>query len=196
MIMAGIKSICVYCGSSSNIRESHRAAAREFGTRIGTAGIRLVFGGGRVGLMGLVADAALESGGAVTGVIPRFLKAREVGHKGCTELIVTENMHDRKLRMAALADAIVVLPGGLGTLDEAFEILTWKQLGLHDKPVVFANIDGFWTHLVRLIENQIAENYVRETERSLFSVASTVADILPLLETLPAATISLEEKWI
>ncbi len=196
MIMAGIKSICVYCGSSGSTRESHRAAARDLGTRIGSAGIRLVFGGGRVGLMGLVADAALEAGGAVTGVIPRFLKAREVGHKGCTDLIVTENMHDRKLRMAALADAIVVLPGGLGTLDEAFEILTWKQLGLHDKPVIFVDIDGFWSHLVRLIENQIAENYVRQAERELFSVASSVADIFPLLKSLPASTISLEEKWI
>ncbi|MEX2617900.1 MAG: TIGR00730 family Rossman fold protein [Alphaproteobacteria bacterium] len=194
--MTGVKTLCVYCGSSSSTRESHRAAARDLGTSIGSAGIRLVFGGGRVGLMGLVADAALQAGGDVTGVIPRFLKAREVEHKGCTELIVTENMHDRKLRMAALADAIVVLPGGLGTLDEAFEILTWKQLGLHDMPVVFANIEGFWTDLLRLIENQIAERYVRETERSLFSVAATTGEILPLLDSLPAATISFEEKWI
>ncbi len=194
--MAGIKSVCVYCGSASDTRESHRTAARNLGTRIGSAGIRLVFGGGRVGLMGLVADAALEAGGDVTGVIPRFLKAREVGHNGCTELIVTENMHDRKLRMAALADAIVVLPGGLGTLDEAFEIMTWKQLGLHDKPVVFVDIDGFWSPLVRLIENQIAENYVRKTERTLFSVASSVDSLFTLLKTVPASTISLEEKWI
>ena len=194
--MAGVKTVCVYCGSSGSTRESHRTAARELGARIGSAGIRLVFGGGRVGLMGLIADAALEAGGNVTGVIPRFLKAREVEHKGCSELIVTENMHDRKRHMAALADAIVVLPGGLGTLDEAFEILTWKQLGLHDMPVVFANIDGFWTHLVRLVESQIAENYVRKSERSLFNVAATVAEILPLLDSLPAATISFEEKWV
>jgi uncharacterized protein (TIGR00730 family) len=118
--MAEIKSLCVYCGSSGNVRESHRAAAKELGTRLAQAGIRLVFGGGRVGLMGLVADAALQAGGAVTGVIPKFLKARELGHTGCTELVVTGNMHDRKFRMAALSDAIVVLPGGLGTLDEAF----------------------------------------------------------------------------
>ena len=194
--MAEIKSLCVYCGSSGNVRESHRAAARELGTRMAQADIRLVFGGGRVGLMGIVADAALHAGGHVTGVIPKFLKARELGHTGCTELVVTENMHDRKFRMAALADAIVVLPGGLGTLDEAFEILTWKQIGLHDKPVVFADIDGYWSPLVALIDNQIAERYVREEHRDLFRVAPAIADIFPLLRAMPASTVSLEARWI
>lgn len=194
--MADIKTLCVYCGSSGNVRESHRIAAQELGTNLAKSGIRLIFGGGRIGLMGIVADAVLDAGGTVTGVIPKFLQAREVGHTGCTELVVTENMHDRKFQMAALADAIVVLPGGLGTLDEAFEILTWKQIGLHDKPVIFADIDSFWSPLVVLIENQIAENYVREEHRSLFSVAESIADIFPLLKSLPASTISLQAKWI
>lgn len=194
--MADIKTLCVYCGSSGDVRESHRSAATELGTRMAAAGIRLIYGGGRIGLMGLVADAVLEGGGAVTGVIPKFLKAREVGHTGCTELVVTENMHDRKFRMAALADAIVILPGGLGTLDETFEILTWKQLNLHDKPVVFADIDGFWSPLIGFIESQITENYVRAEHRKMFSVAATVADIFPLLESIPTSGISLEAKWI
>ena len=194
--MSEIKTLCVYCGSSSDVRESHRAAATELGALLAAAGIRLIFGGGRVGLMGLVANAVLEGGGEVTGVIPKFLKNREVGHTDCTELVVTENMHDRKFKMAALADAIVILPGGLGTLDETFEILTWKQLNLHDKPVVLADIDGYWSSLVGFIESQIAENYVKEAHRSLFSVAASVKDILPLVNSIPTTGISLEAKWI
>lgn len=194
--MAEIKSLCVYCGSSGDVRESHRAAAKELGMRIAESGIRLIFGGGRIGLMGIVADAVLAAGGTVTGVIPKFLKAREVGHTGCTELVVTENMHDRKFRMAALSDAIVVLPGGLGTLDETFEMLTWKQIGLHDKPIILADIDAYWSPLIALIDNQIAERYVRSDHRALFSVAGCIADIFPLLQSLPQPSVSLEAKWI
>lgn len=192
--MATVKSVCVYCGSSGNVNESHRDAARELGTALAQAGIRLVYGGGQVGLMGLVADAALAAGGAVTGIIPKFLNRLEIGHTGCTELIVSENMHDRKFQMAAIADAFVVLPGGFGTLDETFEILTWKQLALHDKPIVIADIDGYWTPLLALMANQIEENYVRPEHRELFRVACDVANILPILDSEPEPRFSLKKN--
>ena len=193
--MATIKSVCVYCGSSSNVRKSHRDAARELGTGLASAGIRLVYGGGQIGLMGLIADAALAAGGAVTGIIPKFLDELEIGHTGCTELIVANNMHDRKYEMASIADAFVILPGGFGTLDETFEILTWKQLGLHDKPVVIADIDGYWTPLLALMANQFEENYVRPEHRDLFRVAPDVASILPILAAEPEPRFSLEKSW-
>lgn len=194
--MAKIRSLCVYCGSSSNVRESHRETARELGKILADAGIRLVFGGGRVGLMGVVADAALDNGGEVIGVIPKFLEQWEVGHSGCTELIVTDNMHDRKLKMATLSDAFAILPGGLGTLDETFEILTWKQLELHDKPIVVVDADGYWEPLTALIRSQIAENYVRAEHGKLFTTVSTAAEVLPTIASMPPARFSLESKWL
>lgn len=194
--MATVKSICVYCGSSGNVRETHREAARTLGSRLASAGIRLVYGGGQIGLMGLVADAALAGGGTVTGIIPKFLDQLEIGHTGCTELIVTENMHDRKLKMASLADAFVILPGGFGTLDELFEILTWKQLSLHDKPVVIVDIDGYWAPLLALAANQSEENYVRPEHRDLFRVATDVAGIFSILAAEPEPRFSLEETWL
>jgi len=194
--MAKIESLCVYCGSSSNVRESHRSAARTLGSELASVGIRLIYGGGQIGLMGLIADAVLAGGGAVTGIIPKFLDQLEIGHTGCTELIVTENMHDRKLKMASIADAFVILPGGFGTLDETFEILTWKQLGLHDKPVVIADIDGYWTPLLTMMANQFDENYVRPEHRDLFRVAPDVDTILSILASESEPRFSLEEKWL
>src|ERR1700687_244226 len=148
--MALVKRICVYCGSSGRVNEAYRAAATRLGMVLARAGIELIYGGGRVGLMGLVADAALAEGGRVTGIIPMHLHDREVGHTGLTELVVVDNMHNRKRRMFELADAFAVLPGGLGTLDETLEIITWKQLGLHDKPVVIVDVAGYWTPLIEL----------------------------------------------
>ncbi len=194
--MANIRSLCVYCGSSSNVRDSHREAARELGTILAKARIRLVFGGGRVGLMGIVADAAIENGGEVIGVIPKFLEQWEVGHSACDELIVTDNMHDRKLKMATLSDAFAILPGGLGTLDETFEILTWKQLELHDKPVVIVDVDGFWKPLATLIESQVSEHYVRAEHQNLFDIVPSVAEVLPTIQSMPPARFSLESKWL
>jgi uncharacterized protein (TIGR00730 family) len=195
-IMAAIRSLCVYCGSSSEVRKSHRDAAHDLGEALAKAGIRLVFGGGRVGLMGIVADAALDNGGEVIGIIPKFLEQREVGHSACDELIVTENMHDRKLKMASLSDAFAILPGGMGTLDETFEILTWKQLELHDKPIIVVDVEGYWKPLASLIEMQISENYVRSEYRDLFSVVQTAAEVLPTIQSLPPARFSLESKWL
>ena len=180
--MADITSLCVYCGSSKRGAQSHIDAAHELGEALAEAGVRLLYGGGHVGLMGIVADAVLGKGGEVAGVIPKFLQRLEVGHTACTELFVTENMHDRKLKMAKLSDAFAVLPGGLGTLD--------------DKPIVLVNVDGFWDPLTSLIESQIAENYVRAEHRTLYQVAPTVADVLPMLRSMPPARFSLESKWI
>jgi uncharacterized protein (TIGR00730 family) len=182
--MANPKSICVYCGSSDKGRASHREATLALGETLARNNVRLVYGGGHVGLMGAVADAALNAGGEVTGIIPQFLKDMEVGHGGCTELIVTETMHDRKQQMAALSDAFVILPGGLGTLDETFEILTWRQLGLHDKPIILVNIDDYWSPLLALINNQISENYVRAEHQRLYEVVDNVADVLPVISQL------------
>jgi uncharacterized protein (TIGR00730 family) len=191
-----IRSLCVYCGSSGRGRESHHEAARRLGRLMAEAGVRLVYGGGRIGLMGQVADAVLEGGGEVFGIIPRFLDQVEVGHSGVSQMIVTENMHERKERMAELSDAFVILPGGLGTLDETFEILTWKQLQLHDKPVVVADIDGYWQPLVGLIDRLVEENYARPEHRELFRVVASVDEVLPALEAMPEFRGEVEAKWM
>ncbi len=184
--MAKIKTLCVYCGSSSRGRESHKVAAMRLGKLMAHAGIRLIFGGGQVGLMGITAQAVLSEGGEVTGIIPKFLDEVEVGLKGCTELIITPDMHTRKQKMAELADAFVVLPGGFGTLDETFEILTWKQLGLHDKPVVIVDLDGYWSPLNAVFERLIGEHYARPDNRALYRFVDSVEEILPALDAAPA----------
>jgi len=191
-----IRSLCVYCGSSGRGRDSHHEAARRLGRLMAEAGVRLVYGGGRIGMMGLIADAVLAAGGEVVGIIPRFLDQVEVGHSGVSRMIVTDNMHERKEKMAELADAFVILPGGLGTLDETFEILTWKQLQLHDKPVVIADIDGYWQPLVDLVDRMIEENYARPEHRNMFRVVGSVDEVLPALEEMPEFRTEVEAKWM
>ena len=183
--MTEIKSICIYCGSSSDTRDTHRDAARKFGTILAHEKITLVFGGGRVGLMGLAADAALDAGGNVIGVIPEFLVKREVGHSYCTELYTTTTMHERKQKMADLADAFAILPGGRGTLDEAFEIITWRQLGLHDKPIILVNIDSYWDPLLILLKLMVDESYIPQPEGKLYRVVSSVDEVLPAIRMIP-----------
>ena len=190
--MTEIHSICVYCGASSDTRERHRQAATELGTLLAAEGISLVFGGGRVGLMGLAANAALEGGGRVVGVIPEFLVAWEVGHAECTELHTTKTMHERKQLMAELSDAFVILPGGLGTLDEMFEIVTWRQLRLHEKPIIVANIDGYWDPLEKLLQNMMAENYIPGGHDNLITFVPRIDEILPILRSMPTASGNLE----
>ena len=151
--MAVIKRLCVYCGSSPGVEPSYSTAAARLGTLLAESHVELVYGGGRVGLMGTLADAALAAGGRITGIIPRHLHDREVGHPGVSELIVVGSMHERKQRMFEIADAFAVLPGGLGTLDETFEMITWRQLGLHDKPLIIIDIAGYWTPLLELFEH-------------------------------------------
>lgn len=147
---AAMKTICVYCGAASGNRPEFLRAARDFGRLLAKRGIALVYGGGHVGLMGVVAEAVLEGGGHVTGVIPRSMADKELAHTGVQKLHVVESMHDRKALMAELSDAFVVLPGGIGTLDEFFEIWTWRQIGLHDKPIGILDVSGFWQPLIAL----------------------------------------------
>ena len=183
--MATIERLCLYCGSSRGRSPTHAAAAAELGALIARAGITLVYGGGHVGLMGLAADAALAAQGRVIGVIPELLRDREVGHTGISEMIVVANMHARKQRMFELADGFVVLAGGLGTLDETIEIVTWKQLGLHDKPVVILDLEGYWSPLLALIEHTIAGGFTPPASRRFFHVVTSVDAILPMLASLP-----------
>lgn len=194
--MANIKSLCVYCGSSDRGSPAHHDAALHLGSTMAKAGIRLVYGGGRIGMMGRIADAVMDSGGEVIGIIPQFLEQVEVGHSGVTQLIVTENMHDRKQKMAEMSDAFLIMPGGLGTLEETFEILTWKQLGLHEKPVIIADIGGYWQHLTNLIDHMIAENYAKPENRALFQVIDNIEELLPALSAMPAYDHEVEAKWL
>ena len=186
--MPHIRSVAVFCGASPGDDPMFHAAAIALGTGLARAGIRLVYGGGRVGLMGAVADAALAAGGAVTGVIPEFLTRQEVVHPGTDAMIVTDSMHSRKQRMFALSDAFVTLAGGLGTLDETFEILTWRQLGLHDKPILLCDLAGSAAPLLALIEATIAAGFARPDIRRLFEVLADVPALLDrLMRTYPAA---------
>ena len=179
-------SVCVYCGSSSRVAEVHKEAAHALGEGLAQRGIQLVYGGGRVGLMGIVADAAIAAGGKVVGIIPEHIQSAEVEHTGLTELHVVDSMHTRKRIMAERSDAFVVLPGGFGTLDEAFEILTWKQLELHDKPVVIADVDGYWRPLLGLIDHMVAQGFARPSNRDLFTVVDQLDDVYEALENAPA----------
>lgn len=175
------RSLGVFCGSRKGTDPDHAKAAAALGELLAARGIRLVYGGGNVGLMGVLAQSALAHGGQVTGVIPDFLVAREVGDPGVTELVVVDSMHERKRRMFELADGFAVLPGGLGTLDEAFEIITWRLLGLHDKPVAFLNLAGCWDPFQALVDSIIAQGFAYPGTRALYSVAESVEGLLDAL---------------
>ena len=174
--------------------DRHRKAARELGREIARRALRLVYGGGRVGLMGDLADAALGAGGVVIGVIPEFLFRMEVGHTGLSELHRVGTMHERKARMAELSDGFVTLGGGLGTLDETIEIVTWKQLGLHNKPVVLVSLDGFWEPLEAQLDRFVTEGFTRSNHRRLWSVVPDVAGAFRALEAPPASALA-DAKW-
>ena len=183
--MTEIKRLCVYCGSSGAVEASYREAASELGARLAAAGIELVYGGGRVGLMGLLADAALIGGGKVTGVIPTRLLRAEVAHSGVTQLVVVESMHVRKRLMAEKVDAFAVLPGGIGTLDELFETLSWKQLELHDKPILLVDIGGYWAPLRKLLDHIVVSGFAREQTRGLLHVVPSVSALMTALSEEP-----------
>ena len=180
--MMSLRSLCVFCGSSEGTAPGHREAARLLGRLMGEAGVSLVFGGGHVGMMGVLADAALQAGGRVVGVIPEHLMRVEMPQRDLSELIVVDSMHTRKRRMFDMAQAFCILPGGLGTLDETFEILTWKQLRLHGKPVVLANLDGYWTPWLKLIDAVIEGGFAHREVARLFTVVETVEEVLPSVE--------------
>jgi uncharacterized protein (TIGR00730 family) len=179
--MSKINAICVYCGSSPGIDPAFVEAAKGFGKILAEKGVRLVYGGGSVGLMGAVAEAVLEHGGQAIGIIPEFLTKREQPKRLCQELIITRDMHERKRKMFEHADAFVALPGGIGTLEEVVEQLTWAQLGQHKKPILLANINGYWDPLLSLIAHMRQQEFLAASPRVECHVANRVEDILPKL---------------
>ena len=192
--MSGISSVCVYCGSSAGQSEGLRSAAADFGKILAGNGTRLVYGGGNVGLMGIVADAVLAGGGAVTGVIPGFLDESERAHLSVTELIRVDSMHQRKTAMFERSDAFVALPGGLGTLDEVIEVITWRQLGLHDKPILFADLEGYWQPLRALIDATVAAGFAGPTVHRLYDMVDRVDAILPALAEARARAVRAQSE--
>ncbi len=174
-------SVCVYCGSRPGNDARYAEVAREVGHWIGSRGGQLVYGGGRSGLMGIVADSALAAGGTVVGIIPQALVDRELAHKGCQELLVVETMHERKRLMAEGADAFMALPGGIGTFEEFFEVWTWRQLGYHDKPVGLLNTGGYYDGLVRFLESTVTHGFLADWQMDLIRVDSAADRLLPAL---------------
>jgi uncharacterized protein (TIGR00730 family) len=189
-----MRRVCVFCGSNLGGRPEYADATRRLGELIAGRGLGLVYGGGNVGLMGVLADAALGAGGEVIGVIPAALQAKELAHAGLTELFVVDSMHERKANMADLSDAFAALPGGYGTLDELFEILTWAQLGIHAKPVGLLDVAGYFGPLLAALDHMTTERFVRPKHRALLHVADTPERLLDvLLHAPPAAPV---EKWL
>jgi uncharacterized protein (TIGR00730 family) len=176
-----MRSIAVYCGSSPGHSPRHALAAGELGNALATRGIELVYGGASVGLMGVIADAALAAGGRVIGVIPRMLQRRELSHQGLSALHVTETMQERKTLMAEFSDGFLALPGGIGTLDELFEMWTWRQLALHSKPFGLLNLDGYYDALLQFLDRSVREGFLRADIRALLVVENTVSALLDAL---------------
>jgi len=180
-----MKSVCVYCGASSGASENFLKIATDIGRALGEHRIRLVYGGGGIGLMGALADAALAAGGEVLGIIPEHLQQAELGHRGLTDLKIVDSMHTRKRMMFDLSEAFIVLPGGMGTLDETFEIITWRQLGMHDKPIILVNHGEYWDPFLDLVDHVIDNGFARPALRQLFSVVSGVGRLFDLLGAEP-----------
>ena len=188
-----MKRICVYCGSSPGRKPEYRDAARALGHELAARGLSLVYGGASVGVMGAVADAVLEKGGQAIGVIPRALATREVAHDGLDELFVVDSMHERKAKMAELADGFIALPGGWGTIEEIFEMLTWAQLGLHQKPCGLLNISAYYDHLFTFLEHAIDQRFVREEYRPMIMMEQTAGGLLDRYQSYQAPLV---KKWI
>lgn len=188
-----LRSVAVFCGSNHGDDPAFTDAAKALGSLLARRGIGLVYGGGKVGLMGTVADAVLDAGGTVTGVIPRHLWEKEVGHDGLTELLIVDSMHERKLAMADRSDAFVALPGGVGTFEEVFEAITWTQLGIHEKPVGFVDVAGFYGPLLAFLDRTVAAGFLTPGHRAMIVDASNPEDVLDGLATwVPVAT----SKWL
>ena len=188
-----MKRVCVFTGSSPGARPEYAAAAQQFGAEIAARGYELVYGGGRVGLMGVIADAVLASGGRVIGVIPENLVAKEIGHSGLTELRIVKSMHERKALMADLSDAFVAMPGGIGTMEEFFEVLTWAQLGLHAKPCGLLQVAGYFDALLALLDRAVQERFVKAEHMTMLVASPSPTD---LLDRLAAYRAPLVDKWI
>lgn len=189
-----LRRVCVFCGSSPGARPSYTEAAEQLARLLVAEGIGVVYGGGGVGLMGKLADAVLAEGGDITGVIPRALVEREIGHADVSDMRVVSSMHERKATMAELADAFVALPGGLGTAEELFEVYTWAQLGLHDKPCALLNVDGYYEQLAAFLDHAVAERFVTEHHRSLLVVEAEPRALLDRLRAFEPDAV--EPKWI
>ena len=188
-----MKKLAVFCGSSMGNNHIYQEEAARLGQLLAERGIELVYGGANVGLMGILADSILQNGGKATGVIPSLIKNREIAHKYLTKLIVVETMHQRKEKMAELSDGVIALPGGFGTLDEFFEILTWGQLGLHKKPAAILNINGYYDHLLRLSDIMVEEGFLKNVNKQMLLVANDSEELLVKMEQYSAPT---EGKWI
>ncbi|MBC7780245.1 MAG: TIGR00730 family Rossman fold protein [Proteobacteria bacterium] len=188
-----MKAVCVFCGSNAGALPEYRAAAEMLARQIVEAGCTLVYGGGRVGLMGVIGDAAMAAGGRVIGVTPRRLVEKEVAHAGLTELRVVESMHERKAMMAELSDAFIALPGGIGTFEEFFEVLTWSQLGFHAKPCGLLNVAGYYDQLLAFLDHSTAQGFIRREHRGMVLTDTEPARLLDQLETFRMPVVN---KWL
>jgi uncharacterized protein (TIGR00730 family) len=188
-----LRRICVFCGSSRGLRPAYQRAAEELGRYLAAQNIGLVYGGGNVGLMGAIADAALAAGGEVIGVIPQAIVDREIAHRGVTELRIVNSMHERKAMMADLSDAFIAMPGGFGTFEEFCEVLTWSQLGIHKKPCGLLNVEDYYSPLLAMFDHAVTERFVREENRTLVLADQTVEGLIAKLHAYQPTSI---EKWI
>jgi len=188
-----IKRLTVFCGSSSGTSDKYTQQTALLGLTLAKQNIELVYGGAKVGLMGTLADAVLGAGGRVIGIMPEFLKSVEIAHEGLTELIWVESMHERKTRMNELCDGVIALPGGFGTLEEFFEMLTWAQLGLHKKPIAILNIDGFYDSLRELIRKMVETGFLKDANRQMVLISDNVEELLEMMRNYVAPTVG---KWI
>ncbi len=183
-----MKKICVFTGAAQGTNPDYKDAAFQLGKMIAARSLGLVYGGGKRGLMGAVADGVLANNGYVTGIIPKFLENVEVGHKGVTDLHVIDTMHERKAMMYDMSDAFVIMPGGLGTLDETMEIITWRQLGLHNKPIIIANLNGYWDPMLMMVQNVIDQGFMHHGQTGHFEQANTLDEIADRLDAIAAQT--------
>lgn len=188
-----MKSVTVFCGSSSGSEEIYKSQAIALGKTLALRGIQIVYGGAKIGLMGAVADGALAAGGKVVGVLPHFLRSKEIAHEGLTELVMVESMHERKTKMHELSDGIIALPGGFGTLEELFEMLTWAQLGLHKKPIGLLNINGFYDHLSKLLQTMVEKGFLKEINHNMLLIGNNTNDLLEKMNRYIAPFVG---KWI
>lgn len=178
-----MERVCVYCASSSKINPIYFETAEKLGKIFANNNTELIYGGGSVGLMGKLADTIMDAGGKVTGVIPRFMCEVEWQHNGISDLVITETMHERKEKMATLADAVVALPGGCGTIEELMEVITWKQLGIFNKPIVILNVNNYYSHLIAQLEQSIDEHFMIEKHREMWTVVTTAEDVLGAIKS-------------
>ena len=191
--MPELSSICIFCGSNAGARPAYVETAEAVGRGLARRGVRVVYGGAKVGMMGALADAARSEGGEVVGVMPEAIFDREIGHTGLDDLRVVGSMHERKALMAELSDAFIALPGGVGTLEELFEVYTWAQLGIHDKPLGVLDVAGYYRPLVAFLDHAVREHFVRASTRSLLAFGEDLDDLLAALEAWRPPT---EDKWM